>query len=56
MSKKYYENKAKKFAKQPASLVYQCKAKVLEFPSKKFNTLSETIPKNIPDITYPNPP
>ena len=40
-------NKAKKFAKQPASLVYQCKAKVLEFPSKKSDTLSETISKNI---------
>ena len=40
-------NKAKWFAKQLASLVYQCKAKVLEFPSKKSDTLSETIPKNI---------
>ena len=32
-------NKAKWFAKQLASLVYQCKAKVLEFPSKKSETL-----------------
>ena len=39
-------NKAKWFAKQLASLVYQCKATVLEFPSKKSDTLSETIPKN----------
>ena len=42
-----YSNKAKWFAKQLASLVYQSKAKVLEFPSKKSDTLSETIPKNI---------
>ena len=40
-------NKAKWFAKQLASLVYQGKAKVLEFPSKKSDTLSETIYKNI---------
>ena len=39
---KILQNKAKWFAKQLASLVYQCKAKVLEFPSKKSDTLSET--------------
>ena len=36
-------NKAKCFAKQLASLVYHCKAKVLEFPSKKSDTQSENI-------------
>ena len=41
------QNKAKWFAKQLASLVYQCKAKVLEFPSKKTDTLRETIPQKI---------
>ena len=34
----FFLNKAKWFAKQLASLVYQCKAKVLEFPSKKSDT------------------
>ena len=36
-------NKAKWFAKQLASLVYQYKAKVLEFPSKKSDTFGDTI-------------
>ena len=36
-------NKAKWFAKQLASLVYQYKAKVLEFPSKKSDAFGETI-------------
>ena len=36
-------NKAKWFAKQLTSLVYQYKAKVLEFPSKKSDAFGETI-------------
>ena len=37
------QNKAKWFAKQLASLVYQYKAQVLEFPSKKSDAFCETI-------------
>ena len=36
----FLKNKAKWFAKQLASLVYQYKAKAVKFPSKQFDTLS----------------
>ena len=37
----FSQNKAKWFAKQLASLVYQFKAKVLEIPSKQSDTLNK---------------